>query len=110
MPFPKTNINPLVAIIIYDLNGNNIFELENAKSEVEKTEIHSYFIHPIEFYQWVRRYNEITIFRGKFRATYITFINLTLLFVSRVENIAAEIRPIILSYIALSAIFTWLSS
>ncbi|MCE7743482.1 MAG: hypothetical protein GOP50_13615 [Candidatus Heimdallarchaeota archaeon] len=99
MPFPRTNINPLVAVIIYDLKGNNIFELENAKNEVEKTEIHSYFIHPIEFYQWVRRYNEITIFRGKFRATYITFIDLTLLFVSRVENIAAEIRPIILNYI-----------
>ena len=100
MPFPRTNINPLVAVIIYDLKGNNIFEIENARTEVEKAEIHSYFIHPIEFYQWVRRYNEITIFRGKFRATYITFIDLTLLFVSRVENIAAEIRPIILSYVA----------
>ncbi len=99
MPFPRTNINPLVAVIIYDLKGNNIFELENAKNEVEKAEIHSYFIHPIEFYQWVRRYNEITIFRGKFRATYITFIDLTLLFVSRVENIAAEIRPVILNYV-----------
>ena len=100
MPFPKTNINPLVAVIIYDLKGNNIFELENARTEVEKAEIHSYFIHPIEFYQWVRRYNEITIFRGKFRATYITFIDLTLLFVSRGENIAAEIRPVILNYVA----------
>ncbi|MHA1197978.1 MAG: hypothetical protein ACTSQF_01290 [Candidatus Heimdallarchaeaceae archaeon] len=99
MPFPRSKINPLVAVIIYDLKGNNIFELENAKDEIEKTEIHSYFIHPIEFYQWVRRYNEITIFRGKFRATYITFIDLTLLFVSRVENIAAEIRPVILNYI-----------
>jgi len=100
MPFPRTDINPLVAVIIYDLNGDNIFELENSRSETEKAEIHSYFIHPIEFYQWVRRYNEITIFRGKFRATYITFIDLTLLFVSRVENIAAEIRPTILNYVA----------
>ena len=100
MPFPRTDINPLVAVIIYDLKGNNIFEQENSRSEVEKAEIHSYFIHPIEFYQWVRRYNEITIFRGKFRATYITFIDLTLLFVSRVENIAAEIRPTILNYVA----------
>ena len=99
MPFLRTEINPLVAIIIYDLVGNNIFEIENTRSEIEKSEIHSYFIHPIEFYQWVRRYNEITIFRGKFRATYITFIDLTLLFVSRVENIAAEIRPSILSYV-----------
>jgi hypothetical protein len=101
MPFLRTEINPLVAIIIYDLVGNNIFEIENTRSEIEKSEIHSYFIHPIEFYQWVRRYNEITIFRGKFRATYITFIDLTLLFVSRVENIAAEIRPSILSYVQL---------
>ncbi len=99
MPFLRTEINPLVAIIIYDLVGNNIFEIENTRSEIEKSEIHSYFIHPIEFYQWVRRYNEITIFRGKFRATYITFIDLTLLFVSRVENIAVEIRPTILNYV-----------
>ena len=99
MPFRRSEINPLVAVIIYDLIGNNIFEIENTEDEIEKSEIHSYFIHPIEFYHWVRRYNEITIFRGKFRATYITFIDLTLLFVSRVENIAAEVRPTILKYV-----------
>lgn len=101
MPFPKIDISPLVAVIVYDLNGINIFELEQIINEFEKEEVHRYFIQPIEFYQWVRRYNEITIFRGKYRATYITFFDVTLLFVSRVENIGAEVRPRILEYVKL---------
>ncbi|MHA1827684.1 MAG: hypothetical protein ACTSX6_03445 [Candidatus Heimdallarchaeaceae archaeon] len=99
MSFPNVDIEPLVAIFIYDIKGNNIFQLEHTISEFEKNELSKYFIHPIEFYQWVRRYNEITIFRGRFRATYITFVDITLLFVSRVENIVAEVRPKILQYI-----------
>ncbi|MHA2309528.1 MAG: hypothetical protein ACXABJ_09645, partial [Candidatus Heimdallarchaeaceae archaeon] len=101
MPFPKIDISPLVAVIVYDLEGINIFELEQIINEFEKEEVHRYFIQPIEFYQWVRRYNEITIFRGKYRATYITFFDVTILFVSRVENIGAEIRPRILEYVKL---------
>ncbi|MCG3225573.1 MAG: hypothetical protein H7645_01535 [Candidatus Heimdallarchaeota archaeon] len=101
MPFPKIDISPLVAVIVYDLEGINIFELEQIINEFEKEEVHRYFIQPIEFYQWVRRYNEITIFRGKYRATYITFFDVTILFVSRVENISAEVRPRILEYIKL---------
>ncbi|MCG3220506.1 MAG: hypothetical protein H7641_03915 [Candidatus Heimdallarchaeota archaeon] len=101
MPFPKIDISPLVAIIVYDLEGINIFELEQIVIESEKEEVHRYFIQPIEFYQWVRRYNEITIFRGKYRATYITFFDVTILFVSRVENIGAEVRPRILEYVKL---------
>lgn len=99
MPFPEIEIEPLVAIIVYDITGTKIFLLEQPNSEFEKEEISKYFIQPVEFYQWVRRYNEITIFRGRFRATYITFVGVTLLFVSRVENIGAEIRPKILNYI-----------
>ncbi|MEE9411189.1 MAG: hypothetical protein V3V41_09705 [Candidatus Heimdallarchaeota archaeon] len=101
MPFPRTDINPLGAVIVYDLNGEIIFKLEQASSEKEVQQIDNYFIQPIEFYKWVRRYHEITIFRGRFRATYVTFIDVTLLFVSRVENIGAEFRPVILSYISL---------
>jgi hypothetical protein len=101
MPFPKIDISPLVAVIVYDLEGINIFELEQIINEFEKEEVHRYFIQPIEFYQWVRRYNEITIFRGKYRATYITFFDVTILFVSRVENIGAEVRPRILEYVKL---------
>ena len=101
MPFPKIDISPLVAVIVYDLKGINIFELEQIINEFEKEEVHRYFIQPIEFYQWVRRYNEITIFRGKYRATYITFFDVTILFVSRVENIGAEVRPRILEYVKL---------
>lgn len=99
MAFPETDVSPLVAVIIYDIKGNNIFTIDKMKSEIERIEVSRYFIHPIEFYQWVRRYNEITIFRGRFRATYVTFIDLTILFVSRVENFAAEIRPHIIEYI-----------
>ncbi len=99
MPFPKIDIKPLVAVIVYDLKGEIIFKLEESSSEIEEQEINKYFIQPIEFYQWVRRYHEITIFRGRFRATYITFIDVTLLFVSRVENIGPEFRPVILNYV-----------
>jgi hypothetical protein len=99
MLFPEINISPLVAIIIYDTEGANIFTIGKMKSEIERIEVNRYFVHPIEFYQWVRRYSEITIFRGKFRATYVTFIDLTILFVSRVENFSLELRPLIKDYI-----------
>ena len=110
MPFPKIDINPLVAVIVYDNKGQNIYEVESIRDEYEREEVYKYFIQPIEFYQWVRRYFEITIFRGRYRATYITFIDITLLFVSRVENISAEIRPKILEYIknlGSSILFGW---
>ncbi len=99
MLFPEIDISPLVAIIIYDTKGANIFTIDKIKSEIERIEVNRYFIHPIEFYQWVRRYSEITIFRGRFRATYVTFIDLTILFVSRVENFSIELRPLIGNYI-----------
>jgi hypothetical protein len=99
MLFPEIDISPLVAIIIYDTEGANIFTIDKMKSEIERIEVNRYFVHPIEFYQWVRRYSEITIFRGKFRATYVTFIDLTILFVSRVENFSLELRPLIKDYI-----------
>lgn len=99
MLFPEIDISPLVAIIIYDTKGDNIFTIDKMKSEIERIEVNRYFIHPIEFYQWVRRYSEITIFRGRFRATYVTFIDLTILFVSRVENFSSELRPLIGNYI-----------
>ncbi|MHA1202143.1 MAG: hypothetical protein ACTSQ4_06460 [Candidatus Heimdallarchaeaceae archaeon] len=99
MLFPEIDISPLVAIIIYDIEGANIFTIDKMKSEIERIEVNRYFVHPIEFYQWVRRYSEITIFRGKFRATYVTFIDLTILFVSRVENFSLELRPLIKEYI-----------
>ena len=101
MPFPIIDIKPLVAIIVYDLKGKRIFESEQIQSDFEREELNRYFIQPMEFYQWVRRYNEITIFRGRYRATYITFIDVTLLFVSRVENIGSEIRPTVLEYVKL---------
>ncbi|MHA1621097.1 MAG: hypothetical protein ACTSVO_03060 [Candidatus Heimdallarchaeaceae archaeon] len=100
MQFPEIDISPLVAIIIYDTKGANIYTIDKMKSEIERIEVDRYFIHPIEFYQWVRRYSEITIFRGRFRATYVTFIDLTILFVSRVENFSSELRPLIGNYIA----------
>jgi len=99
MLFPEIDISPLVAIIIYDTKGDNIFTIDKMESEIEKIEVNRYFIHPIEFYQWVRRYSEITIFRGRFRATYVTFIDLTILFVSRVKNFSSELRPLIGKYI-----------
>jgi hypothetical protein len=99
MLFPEIDISPLVAIIIYDTKGANIFTIDKMKDEIERIEVNRYFIHPIEFYQWVRRYSEITIFRGRFRATYVTFIDLTILFVSRVENFSIELRPLIGNYI-----------
>ena len=99
MLFPEIEISPLVAVIIYDTKGANIFTIDKMKSEIEKIEVNRYFVHPIEFYQWVRRYSEITIFRGRFRATYVTFIDLTILFVSRVENFSSELRPLIREYI-----------
>ncbi len=99
MLFPEIDISPLVAIIIYDTEGANIFTIDKMNSEIERIEVNRYFVHPIEFYQWVRRYSEITIFRGKFRATYVTFIDLTILFVSRVENFSLELRPLIKNYI-----------
>jgi hypothetical protein len=99
MLFPEIDISPLVAIIIYDTEGANIFSIDKTNSEIERIEVNRYFVHPIEFYQWVRRYSEITIFRGKFRATYVTFIDLTILFVSRVENFSLELRPLIKNYI-----------
>lgn len=99
MLFPEIDISPLVAIIIYDTKGANIFTIDKMKSEIERIEVNRYFVHPIEFYQWVRRYSEITIFRGRFRATYVTFIDLTILFVSRVENFSTELRPLIGNYI-----------
>ena len=99
MLFPEIDISPLVAIIIYDTKGDNIFTIDKMNSEIERIEVNRYFVHPIEFYQWVRRYSEITIFRGRFRATYVTFIDLTILFVSRVENFSSELRPLIGNYI-----------
>ena len=99
MLFPEIDISPLVAIIIYDTKGANIHTIDKMNSEIERIEVNRYFVHPIEFYQWVRRYNEITIFRGRFRATYVTFIDLTILFVSRVENFSTEVRPLIVNYI-----------
>lgn len=99
MLFPEIDISPLVAIIIYDTKGANIFTIDKMQSEIERIEVNRYFVHPIEFYQWVRRYSEITIFRGRFRATYVTFIDLTILFVSRVENFSSELRPLIGNYI-----------
>ncbi|MBY9001552.1 MAG: hypothetical protein KGD64_11585, partial [Candidatus Heimdallarchaeota archaeon] len=102
MLFPEIDISPLVAIIIYDTKGANIHTIDKVKSEIERIEVNRYFVHPIEFYQWVRRYNEITIFRGRFRATYVTFIDLTLLFVSRVENFSSEVVYILTPFVFIS--------
>lgn len=101
MLFPSIDINPLAAVIVYDIKGLSIYQLENIVSENENRQIDQLFIRPLEFNDWVRRYKEITIFRGAFRATYITFLDVTILFVSRINNIAPEIRPIINKFVYL---------
>ena len=93
-------IEPLVGIICYDNQG--IKKQENVENATysEQEDITKYFDHlKPDFFKWVRKYNEITIFRGSFRATYMKVLDTTILFISRFENISAEIRYPINRYV-----------
>lgn len=98
--FPEIDISPLVSVIVYDIKGVKVFELKGIEvSEDEEKEIYKHFHHPIELIEWVHRYAEITLFRGRFRATFVKILNGTLLFISRIENVSSEFRPAIQKYV-----------
>ena len=101
MPFPTVEIKPLAAVFIYDKHGNVIFKIEQPNDAFEAESVFKYFSHPITLIDWIIKYREITIFRGRFRATFFTLKNIILLFVSRISNSALEIRPLIKSYVTL---------
>ena len=99
--FPKIEISPLVAIMVYDIKGLQVFQLKSDITETEEEFLYKHFFHPAELLDWVRKYSEITLFRGDYRATFVKILNGTMLFISRVTNVSAEFRPIIRHYIEL---------
>ncbi|MHA1305287.1 MAG: hypothetical protein ACTSPI_16435, partial [Candidatus Heimdallarchaeaceae archaeon] len=97
----NTRIEPLIAILCYKMDSGRL-EFEQIETGVvsELEDLTRYFKHiSYDFLQWVKKYNEITIFRGSFRATYFKVFNMLLLFVSRFENTGIEIRPVIKNFI-----------
>ncbi|UJG44826.1 MAG: hypothetical protein K9W46_06480 [Candidatus Heimdallarchaeum endolithica] len=94
-------IKPLVAVFTYNIEiGKSEIKVENVRTNRELEEIERNFNRlSYDFLEWVKRYNEITIFKGSFRATYIKFYNMLLLFVSRLVNSGFEIRPVIKKFL-----------
>ncbi|MHA1317918.1 MAG: hypothetical protein ACTSQ6_10425 [Candidatus Heimdallarchaeaceae archaeon] len=97
----KDIIHPLVAVLTYNAEiGKCEIKVENVRTNRELEEIEKNFNRlSYDFLEWVKRYNEITIFKGSFRATYVKFYNMLLLFVSRLENSGFEIRPVIKKFL-----------
>ncbi len=78
-----SSLDRISGIIVYNREGKIIVEKYYDISELEYEFIETNFRNiTVEFYNWINGYDEITLFRGLLRATFVKMFDSTFLFVS----------------------------
>lgn len=79
----SNSLDRISGIIVYNSQGTIMVEKYYDISELEYEFIENNFRNiTVEFYNWIKGYDEITLFRGLLRATFVKMFDSTFLFVS----------------------------